>query len=441
MIPNNQQGDASRVIAQSLEALKPHLERYPNLWKMFRQCFLNTIDTTVQQTEGDTFVITGDIPAMWLRDSTAQVLHYLRFAEHPEVARMVEGLIARQAACILRDPYGNAFNRVPSSYKPFTDIPEASEWVWERKYEVDSLCYPLWLADKYYQKTGNMGFLTSDFLNAVRRVVEVFRTEQNHEADSPYRFQRVGGPAIDTLIRDGLGGPVAYTGMTWSGFRPSDDVCTYGYLIPSNLFAVRAMEAAARLAALMDDRALAEDAALLGKQMDAGIREFGIVEHPKWGQIYAYEIDGLGSYNLMDDANVPSLLSLPYLGVCSPEDPLYQNTRAFVLSKDNPFFYTGTCAAGIGSPHTAVGNIWPISLCMQAMTSRNPEEIAGLLHTLMHTHADTFFMHESFHADNPEDFTRSWFAWANSLFGEFIYRLYEQGILDQVLALALDMDA
>jgi len=433
-------GEASRVISQSLELLKPQLERYPNLWKMFRQCFLNTIDTTVQQTEGDTFVITGDIPAMWLRDSTAQVLHYLRFAEHPEVARMLEGLIARQAACILRDPYGNAFNRIPSAYKPFDDIPEASEWVWERKYEVDSLCYPLWLADKYYQKTGSTAFLTPEFLKAVRQVVEVFRTEQNHEADSPYRFQRVGGPAIDTLVRDGLGGPVGYTGMTWSGFRPSDDVCTYGYLIPSNLFAARAMDAAARLADRIGYRALAEEAARLGKQMEAGVREFGIVDHPKWGQIYAYETDGLGSYNLMDDANVPSLLSLPYLDVCSPEDPLYRNTRAFVLSRDNPFFYTGACAAGIGSPHTAVGNIWPISLCIQAMTSQDPREIAGLLHTLMHTHAETFFMHESFDANNPEDFTRVWFAWANSLFGEFIYRLYEQGILDQVLTLALEMD-
>lgn len=437
-VPAGKAGEVSNIIAQSLEALKPQLERYPNLWKMFRQCFLNTIDTTVQQGEGDTFVITGDIPAMWLRDSTAQVLHYLRCAQHPAVARMLEGLIARQAACILRDPYGNAFNREPSDYKPFTDIPEASEWVWERKYEVDSLCYPLWLAEKYYLRTGNTGFMTADFLEAVRRVVKVFRTEQNHEGDSGYRFQRVGGPDIDTLTREGLGEPVGYTGMTWSGFRPSDDKCTYGYLIPSNLFAVQAMKAASKMAKIMGDRALAEEAAALGGQIEEGVRKFGTVEHPRWGRMYAYETDGLGSYNLMDDANVPSLLSLPYLGVCAQEDELYQNTRAFVLSRDNPFYFTGSCAAGIGSPHTAPGNIWPISLCMQAMTSDDPEEIAGLLHTLMHTHAGTFFMHESFHADDPEDFTRSWFAWANSLFGEFIYRLYEKGILDRVIDLALE---
>ena len=429
----------SEIISRKLEAVRPELEQVPGLWEMFRKCFLNTIETTVQISEGDTFVITGDIPAMWLRDSTAQVLHYLRFAQEPEVASMVEGLISRQADCILRDPYANAFNREKNDFKPFDDVPPANDWVWERKYEIDSLCYPLWLADKYMARTGSTAFLTEKFLKALETILEVFRTEQNH-FQSPYRFQRLSECApSDTLPWDGMGNPVSYTGMTWSGFRPSDDKCTYGYLIPSNLFAVRALEAAAGFARQMGDRPLAEEAALLGKQIREGVQKYGIVEHPRWGRMYAYETDGLGSYNLMDDANVPSLLSLPYLEVCPQDDPLYQNTRAFVLSEENPFFFTGTCAKGIGSPHTAPGNIWPISLCMQAMTSENPEEIARLLDALMHTHAGTYFMHESFHADAPEDFTRSWFAWANSLFGEFIYRLYEKGILDQVLDLALEM--
>lgn len=431
---------SAKAIANSIEHLKPELEVYPGLWEMFRQCFLNTIETTVQESEGDTFVITGDIPAMWLRDSTAQVLHYLRFAGDESVAKMIEGLIARQADCILRDPYANAYNRVPSAYKPFNDTPVANDWVWERKYEVDSLCYPLWLADKYWQVSGRTEFMNERFAQAVQQVVEVFRTEQNHDS-SPYRFQRIDGPAIDTLVREGRGVPVAYTGMTWSGFRPSDDVCSYGYLIPSNLFAVRVMDAAQRMAARMGLTALSEEARLLKEQIAAGVQNHGIVEHPRWGRIYAYETDGLGNINLMDDANVPSLLSLPYLEVCDSEDPVYKNTRAFALSEDNPYYFSGTYGSGIGSPHTPRGNIWHISLCMQAMTSTDTDEIARLLNILMSTHAGTGFMHESFDPEAPENFTRSWFAWANSLFGELIYRLHERGVLSEVLSKALQMDS
>ena len=179
----------AEIIASRLEALRPELEAVPGLWEMFRKCFLSTIETTVQESVGDTFVITGDIPAMWLRDSTAQVLHYLRFADAPEVASMIEGLLSRQADCILRGPYANAFNREENSFKPYNDTPRASDWVWERKYEIDSLCYPLWLTEKYLDKTGNTGFLTEKFLKALETVLDVLRTEQNH-GSSPYRFQR-----------------------------------------------------------------------------------------------------------------------------------------------------------------------------------------------------------------------------------------------------------
>lgn len=420
------------IIASKLEALRPELEAVPGLWEMFRKCFLSTIETTAQQTPGDTFVITGDIPAMWLRDSTAQVLHYLRFAQEPEVAAMIEGLISRQADCILRDPYANAFNREENSFKPYNDTPRASDWVWERKYEIDSLCYPLWLSDKYLEKTGNTAFLTEKFLKALETVLDVLRTEQNHSS-SPYRFQRTDCAPSDTLPWEGMGNPVSYTGMTWSGFRPSDDACKYGYLIPSNFFAVRAMEAARKLAQAAGREDLEQKAARLEETIREGIREYATVEHPRFGTVYAYETDGFGNYELMDDANVPSLLSLPYLEACGADDPIYRNTRSFVLSGSNPYYYEGALAKGIGSPHTPEGYIWHISLCVQAMTSTDDAEIASALKMLLTTHAGTGFMHEGFDPNAPENFTRDWFAWANSMFGELIYRLHEQGKLEKLL--------
>lgn len=425
------------VIASEIQKLEPQLRAYPELWDHFHKCFLNTIETTVQQSDGDTFVITGDIPAMWLRDSTAQVLHYLRFADHSEVADMVEGLLQRQADCILRDPYANSFNREEISGSPHNrDLPRVSGWVWERKYEIDSLCYPLWLAEKFYKKTGRTAFLNETFAEALQAILTVFRTEQNHST-SPYYFIRTDCPPSDTLTCEGRGEPVAVTGMTWSGFRPSDDACKYGYLVPSNLFAVRALKSAEKLASLAGWEDLAAQSAALGAEIAEGVRKHGLVEHPEFGRIYAYEVDGLGNANLMDDANVPSLLALPYLEVCEKDDPLYLRTRAFVLSSENPYYYQGSLARGIGSPHTPAGYIWPIALCVQAMTSTDVGEIANILKTLMNTHGGTGFMHESFDPNAPEQFTRDWFAWANSMFGELVFRLYEEGTLSQVIREAL----
>ena len=425
------------TIRRRIQPLREELTALPGLWPLFERCFMNSIETTIQETPGDTFVITGDIPAMWLRDSTCQVLHYVRFADDPAVAAMLEGVIARQAECILRDPYANAFNREPSSFKPYDDTPRASDWVWERKYEIDSLCYPLWLAEKYHRRTGGTGFLTARFAEALKTAVKVLRAEQRHE-ESPYRFTRKNCPPSDTLPHEGMGEPVGFTGMTWSGFRPSDDACRYGYLVPSNLFAARAMKSAALLARLLGDEALAQEAESLGREIGAGVEAYGKTAHAELGTIYAYEVDGLGHANLMDDANVPSLLALPYLEVCEKDDPVYLNTRRFVLSAENPCFYSGALARGVGSPHTPEGYIWPIALCVQAMTSEDTAEIASLLKTLMSTHAGTGFMHESFDPNAPDKFTRTWFAWANSMLGELVYRLHEDGRLGDVLKLAAE---
>ena len=424
---------ALEVVRERIGALEEKLGGVPGLRKVFHDCFLNTLETTVQAQPGDTFVITGDIHAMWLRDSTAQVLHYLRFADAEPVAELVEGLIARQAKCVLIDPYANAYNREPSDFKPYDDRPRASDWVWERKYEIDSLCYPVWLAWRFFEKTGRTGFLTGQFAEMLGTIVDVFRTEQDH-AQSDYRFQRTNCPPSDTLSHEGCGEPVAVTGMTWSGFRPSDDACMYGYLVPSNLFAAQELLHLAKFARMLKDEELAADAEALSAEIREGVEKFGHVQHPVFGDIYAYETDGLGHYNLMDDANVPSLLAMPYLGVCAKDDPAYLRTRAFVLSRENPYYYEGALAKGVGSPHTPDGYIWPIALCVQAMTTDDNAEVARLLDTLMHTHAGCECMHESFDPDAPERFTREWFAWANSMFGELIFRLHEENRLDDVLA-------
>lgn len=425
--------DAIQCIRTHLEALRPALARQEGLFEMFSRCFLNTLETTVRtHGTGDTFVITGDIEAMWLRDSTAQVLHYIRFCDEQAVAALVEGLIARQAECILIDPYANAFNMVDSGRKWTEDEPAHSGWVWERKYEIDSLCYPLLLAQRYYEKTGSTTFLTERFHQALGTIIDVLVCEQHHE-DSPYWFRRKDCPAQDTLSHDGHGAPVDYTGMTWSGFRPSDDACVYGYLVPSNLFAEAVMAYAAEFARLMEDEPLALRAERLAQDIHEGIRKDAMVEHPVYGQIYAYETDGKGHRLLMDDANVPSLLSLPYLGVCAKDDPTYLRTRSFVLSEENPCYGQGRYAKGIGSFHTPEGYVWPIALCVQSMTTEDDAEAAELLQMLLNTHAGTGYMHESFDPQQPAEFTRSWFAWANSMFGEMIYQLYEQGRIEKVI--------
>ena len=426
---------AVSTIRERIAPLHERLEVIHGLGDMFTGCFLNTLETTVQAiAPGDTFVITGDIEAMWLRDSTAQVMHYLRFCNDPEVATLIEGLIARQAACILIDPYANAFNLTDSGRHCFQDEPVQSGHVWERKYEIDSLCYPVWLAWRYYEATGHTTFLTEKFHQALASILEVFTCEQ-HRENSSYWFRRADCPPQDTLSHNGKGAPVAYTGMTWSGFRPSDDACVYGYLIPSNLFAAKVMDCVERFAGLLGDPILAKTAARLRGEIRAGLDAYASVVHPVFGDIYAYETDGLGHYVLMDDANVPSLLSLPYLGVCDSNDEKYLRTRRFVLSEENPYFNTGKTAEGVGSPHTPGGYVWPISLCMQIMTSDDDDEAARLLRMLLTTHAGTCLMHESFDPDDPASYTRSWFAWANSMFGEMMYRLYESGRLDKVLRL------
>jgi uncharacterized protein len=394
------------------------LPQYPQLPKLFANTFSNTYATTLKpQADGSTFVITGDIPAMWLRDSTAQVRPYVRLAKtDPNFANLIAGIVKRQAAFVLIDPYANAFNENANGNCHNKDKTDMGPWIWERKYELDSLCAPLVLAYDLWKTTGLTSHLDDTFERAALLIVRTITQEQNHAASS-YRFERLQGPPSDTLTNEGRGNPVAFTGMSWSGFRPSDDACTYNYLVPSNMLAVVALS---KLSEMPVGQNLREQAAVLSNTIRISIETHAIIEHPTHGKIYAYEVNGLGHYNFMDDANVPSLLAMPYMGYCDVSDVVYQATRRFALSQDNPYFYTGKAAEGIGSPHTPKDYIWPISLCMQGLTSNDRQEQLALLETLMRTDAGTGLMHEGFHKDDANQFTRPWFAWANSLFAEFV---------------------
>ena len=395
----------------------------PVIADMFKATYLNTIETTVKLDENGAFVITGDIPAMWLRDSSAQVRHYLNLTAGDSAIRsLVTSLVKRQAYCILDDPYANAFNQTKKEGGHYADTTEFDNpMAWERKYEVDSLCYPVNLAYHFMKASGSTEHLDDTFKQACLKILGTFETEQYHAEKSPYRFTRTNCPPSDTLKCDGMGTPVAYTGMTWSGFRPSDDACEYHYLIPSEMFAVVILGYMAEIAEkVWHDTAMKNRALKLRDEIDAGIKKYGTFDHPEFGTIYAYEADGLGNQNFMDDANVPSLLSLPYLGYCGEDDEIYQNTRRFILSKNNPYYYEGTAAKGIGSPHTPKNYIWHVSLAMQGLTSTSDDEINAILDLFETTTAGTGLMHEGFHVDNPDKFTRVWFAWANSIFAEFV---------------------
>ena len=434
---------SSPVIESLIFKIKQQISD-PLLGNMFEQCFPNTLDTTVFpgnfEGEPDTFVITGDIDAMWLRDSSAQVWPYLRFAKYDrELAELIAGLVRRHARMISIDPYANAFLRNPSD-PPLQwavhDKTEMKTGVAERKWEVDSLCYVIRLAYGYWKETGDSKPFNSEWRAAAWRIVQTFIEQQRLKDRGPYSFTRQSGSPTDTLPLNGYGNPARPVGMIYSMFRPSDDACIYPFLIPSNLFAVQALNQLREMASnLYGDLNLANACEGLSKSLRSAIEQYGTTEHPVFAKIWAYEVDGYGNVLMMDDANAPGLLSLPYLGLCDASDPLYRRTREFVLSLDNPYFFRGRAAEGIGGPHIGLGYIWPLSIILRALTSTDDREIIQCLRWLRDTTAGTGFMHESFQKDDPSQFTRGWFAWANTLFGELVLTLAanKPGILRELL--------
>ncbi len=414
----------SRAVEGTIAALKPQIADPEIAW-LFENCYPNTLDTTVDYREEggqpDTFVITGDIDAMWLRDSSAQVWPYLPLAaQDAPLARLLRGVIRRQARCILLDPYANAFLPDPTRTTDWTsDHTEMKPGVHERKWEVDSLCYPIRLAHGYWKHTGDLSAFDAEWGQAMDMVILTFREQQRKDGPGPYQFQRGSANPQESQFLGGYGQPTKPNGLISSLFRPSDDATIFPQLIPSNFFAAVSLRQLAELHGALHQPDRAEAASALAGEVEAALRAYAQVTVPGFGAIYAYEVNGYGSVSVMDDANAPSLLSLPYLGAVATTDPVYRATRRWAWDTSNPFFFRGEFA-GVGSPHTGLGMIWPMSILMRGLTSGSASETADCLRTLKATHAGTGFMHEAFHKDDPARFTRPWFAWANTLFGELI---------------------
>ncbi|MBR1522380.1 MAG: glycoside hydrolase family 125 protein [Bacteroidales bacterium] len=423
----------SSAVEEKISEVAPLLKN-PKLRWMFRNCFPNTLDTTVHfdQESGLTFVYTGDIPAMWLRDSGAQVWPYVDLA--PQDARlqaMIAGVIRQQFALINIDPYANAFNQGPTGEgaKDDTGSPQ-SPWVFERKWEIDSHCYPVRLAYHYWKTTGDSSVFDDAWLTAVRNILDTFTVQQRKDGNGPYYFLRVTDRQLDTKDRRGWGNPVNPVGLIASSFRPSDDATQFEFLVPSNFFAVSILRKAAEiLLEVNHEEKLAARCTALADEVSAALDKYAVVNHPDFGPIYAYEVDGFGNAYLMDDANVPSLLSLAYLDPSLADDPVYRNTRRFVWSSSNPYFWKGKAGEGIGGPHIGTEAIWPMSIMMKAFTATDDEEIRSCMRQLLATDAGTGFIHESFEKDDAADFTRPWFAWQNTLFGELVLTLISRGKL------------
>jgi meiotically up-regulated gene 157 (Mug157) protein len=378
--------------------------------------------------DGSVFVITGDIPAMWLRDSTAQVGPLLALArEAPEVLELARGVLRTQVEQVLIDPRANAFNDGPTRAAQRRDFPDQSPWVFERKYAVDSLCAPLDLAWRLWETGRSVEHLDDRFRRAAASIVSLWRAEQEHDPEG-YRFRRRVARGRDSPARGGRGAPVARTGMTWSAFRPSDDACRFGFHVPANALSAVTLGRLAELLEAIDERQAAEDAASLSAEIRLGVETFARVDTPTHGVVYAYEVDGLGGALMLDDANPPSLVSLPYLGYCKRTDATYLATRAWALSRANPCWSEGKLVSGVGSEHTRRGWIWPLAIAIEGLTAADADERELALARIEATVRPGGLLHESVHPSAPRRFSRRWFSWADMLYVELV--LASAGVVD-----------
>lgn len=423
----------SEAVDAKIAATTAMLKNKKLAW-MFANCLPNTLDTTVHPNgEGDTFVYTGDIHAMWLRDSGAQVWTYLPFINDDEALRkMIAGVILRQFRCIILDPYANAFYKEPDKVGEWaSDNTDMKPGVHERKWEIDSHCYPIRLAYEYWKISGDTSVFGEEWMQSIQLTLKTFREQQRKDGVGPYTFTRVTERAFDTVGNNGKGSPVKPVGLIVSTFRPSDDATIFQFLVPSNFFAVTSLRKAAEILTVVNGRDdLAEQCTVLADEVEAALKKYAVYDHPEFGPIYAYEVDGFGNQLLMDDANVPNLQAMAYLGDVPADDPVYLNTRRFVWSDSNPYFFKGTAGEGIGGPHIGYDMAWPMSLITRALTSTDDAEIKRCIEMLITTDAETGFMHESYDVNNPDNYTRSWFAWVNGLFGELILKVIDDGKLD-----------
>ncbi|TRX95634.1 hypothetical protein FHL15_003592 [Xylaria flabelliformis] len=428
----------------------------PDLFRLFENAFPNTLDTTISwkgfasnsTTEELTFITTGDIVAMWLRDSANQMRSYKSLLKAntstDSLAGLFRGAINLQARYIIQNPYCNSFQAPPESGLPpqhngaaDTDAVSpsySSSFVFECKYELDSISAFLQLSSDYYEKTQDAAFFGKfKWIQAVQTILNVAQgllvgtyADDGSVNTSPYTFQRTTTAGTETLSNSGIGNPVkSGTGLVRSAFRPSDDATIYQLFIPANMqFSSYLSKCAAIMKPLNAD--LANKMTTLANSVKNGINKYGKVNHPTFGQIYAYEIDGFGSSNLMDDANVPSLLSAPILDFLDASDKTYQNTRKFVLSTWNPYYMHGPVINGTGGPHVGPGRAWPMSVITELLTSSDDSEIISGLHTLVSSTDGLGLIHESVNTFDASRWTRQWFSWANGLFGEMLLGLKDR---------------
>ncbi|KAI9474545.1 meiotically up-regulated gene 157 protein [Coemansia mojavensis] len=416
----------------------------PDWQQLFANTFPNTLDTTVAWHNGSTppytFLITGDITAQWIRDSTNQVLPYLPYLTiDSKLAQLVLGLVNMQAEELNAYPFGNAFQPplrsrlTPAENGIAVDLrvqpPFNNQTVFEAKFEIDSFASFFQLASAYWRSTGEYQFIYSQtWVEAVDKILDIIRilqqpTYTNNKVNrSLVSYVRKTTEAKETQFAGGPGNPVKYTGMVRTLFRPSDDATMFPFLVPANAFLCVELE---NLRDMLDTlrvfSEIRDKAAELAVQIRNGIQKYGIVKHPDHGQVFAYEVDGYGSQLLADDANVPSLLSLPYLGFVNATHPVYKNTRKMLLSTDsNPWYFEGPYIRGIGSPHTGYLKTWPMSVAIRGMTSDNSDEVKECLDMLKASTSGLGLIHESVSVNSGSEYTRSWFAWGNSLVSQFV---------------------
>jgi meiotically up-regulated gene 157 (Mug157) protein len=422
----------SVAVEKTIERVRSSIGNQELGW-MFENCFPNTLDTTVDfgtlDGRPDTYVITGDIDAMWLRDSSAQVWPYLPLLkEDTELRQLIAGVINRQTRCVLKDPYANAFYKDASKLSEWaSDVTDMKPGVHERKWEIDSLCYSIRLAHGYWKATGDTSPFDDAWRDAVALIRQTFQEQQRKTGPGPYHFMRKTEIQTDTVPGRGYGNPAKPVGLIYSMFRPSDDATIFPFLIPSNFFAVVSLRQAAEMVEeIRKDSSLAKECRALADEVESALKTYAVVNHPAAGRVYAYEVDAYGNYYCTDDGNVPSLLSLPYLGAVKTSEDMYQRTRKMLLSDKNPYYCDGKAARGLGGPHVGMDMVWPLGVIIQGLTSTQDKEIKDCLTTLQRTHAGTGFIHEAFHKDDPMKFTRAWFAWANTIFGELVLKTFNE---------------
>lgn len=395
--------------------------RDPDLARLFENAFPSTTDTTVKfHTDGSTkykrkesgrsalddgawegpqsFIITGDIIAEWLRDSCNQLTPYLGLAKKDKaVHNLILGAVNTQSEYVIQSPYCNAFQPPPIaglkvSYNGQDDIVHPAyepSVVFECKYELDSLGHFLTLANNFYEATGSLEFVHSRWLLALDMLLEVLDQQSKPTFDpdtgryrrNMYTFKRQAWVGTETLNLDGVGNPLNNgTGLIRSAFRPSDDATILPFFIPANAMMAVELKRTAVILKAASEHDLAHRVEDWSKQITAGIWAHGVVEHAKFGRVFAYEVDGYGSSILMDDANYPSLLALPLMGFVAPDDPVYQNTRKMLLSRtSNPYYIQGSDFQGIGGKDPQLDNtqcVTQVLICYTRTSCRSQQCVA-----------------------------------------------------------------